>query len=185
MTSRPSRKMTTKKSKAVVKSLRHDRDAWRDRDTSFVPTSHILRHFRLTKAKLDELVFPANDRQRMVYSDNHNWIRATYGHSVNIRVSEIGRQIRNQEGLTYFVHGIKARDTDSVLKYGLDHTRCPYIEFTDSPDYVRAGAELLVHIDVRGFLRAGFRLYKIGPHVYATDCRVPPEFIKDIEYLVL
>ena len=176
-----STKMTTKKSKAVVKRLRHDVNAWRDDDTSFVPTSEILRYFRLTKSMLDELVFPRNGKQRLVYSDNHNWIRATYGHSVDIRVPKIGRPIHYPEGLTYFVHGIKARDADSVLKYGLNPTRCPYIDFTDSPDYVRAGADLLVHIDVRRFLQAGFRLFKIGPKVYATDSRVPPEFITDIE----
>ncbi|XP_069118829.1 probable RNA 2'-phosphotransferase [Argopecten irradians] len=181
MTSYMNSKMATKKSKAVIKRLRHDDKACRDHDTSFVPTSDILRQFRLTKAMLDELVFPKNDKQRMVYSDNHNWIRATYGHSVSIRVPKIGRPIQYPEGLNYFAHGIKTRDAASVLKNGLNPTRSPYIDFIDSPDYARPGADLLVHIDVRRFLQAGFRLYKIGPNVYATDSRVPPEFITYIE----
>ncbi|XP_060076135.1 probable RNA 2'-phosphotransferase [Ylistrum balloti] len=179
MDSRLSRKMSTKKSKAVVKRLRHDRNAWRDDETAFVPTSHILRHFRLSKAMLDELVFPTNDKQRLVYSDNHKWIRASYGHSVNIRLPKIGIPVRSGENLTFFVHGMKARDIESVLRYGLDRNRCPYVDFTDCPNYVRAGAEVLVHIDVRRFLNAGFRLYNIGPHVFATEFTVPPEFISD------
>lgn len=185
MTSRLRRKMLTRKSKAVIKRLRHERDAWRDEETGFIPTDKVLRHFRLTKAMLDELVFRAFDKKRMVYSDKHNWIRASYGHTVNIRVQKMGIPVRHAESFTTFVHGIKTKDIDSVLKYGLSSKRCPYVDFTDSPDYVRAGAEVLVHIDVRRFLEAGFRLYKIGPHVYATESAVPPEFISHIEYMVL
>ncbi len=146
----------------LVKGIR---ERWRNRHLyQWVTRDHVI-----AVAMLDP-------RGRFEIRDNK--IRATYGHSIPVK-------IRYEEDRTVKVlyHGTVRRNLQSIMEKGLVPGRRLFVHLTTRPDIAkeigaRHGADVVVlKIDADCVRKRGYKIYRASPVIYLAKY-VPPECIE-------
>ena len=169
----------------IVKYLRHSENAPRD-SFGFVFVSFLLSHFRISREKLDEIVDSAR-KTHLKFSPDLELIRAICGHTTSdVSLQDLASEPIdiNSDRLDF---GTMRDAIDSIYKNGLNKMSRNYVHFTSSMSNIRTGSEVLIHLDVRKYLRGGNKLYRLSNGVIAAPGNklgiVRPCYFKDIKSL--
>ncbi len=158
---------------SVHELARAIRERWRNREQyQWVTPEHIV-----AVALLDP-------KGRFQLRDNGRFIRASYGHSVSIRLGH--RELSLDEVPPVLYHGTIAQRVPSILREGLKPMKRIAVHLTHSIEDAidtakRHGRDVVVLlIDTRCLYRKGYRVSKAGKTVYLVEY-VPPDCIKILE----
>ena len=108
-------------------------------------------------------------------------IRATYGHTVPVRI-----RYQEDREIKVLYHGTARRNLESILRRGLVPGKRLYVHLTSSKEVamevgLRHGDQVVVlKIDADCLRKEGHRVYKASSVIYLTDY-VPPQCIIDVE----
>lgn len=176
---------TTKASKFLSYILRHhpdtigleiDPQGWAHLPSLIEKAQH---HGRSLTRELIEQVMQDGDKQRFTLSDDGNYIRAGYGHSIDV---DLDLEPTPPPGLLF--HGTAKRNVDSILSEGLNPGSRNLVHLSDNKqDAVdvgsRHGSPQVLTIRSGQMYEAGNPFYQSDsePNIWLVD-EVPPRFIE-------
>jgi len=158
---------------SVHELARAIRERWRNREQyQWVTPEHIV-----AVALLDP-------KGRFQLTSDKRFIRASYGHSIRVRLGH--RELGVEEVPQLLYHGTVASRLPSILREGLKPMKRVAVHLTSSVDDAidtarRHGRDVvLLGIDTRCLYRRGYRVSRAGRTVYLVEY-VPPDCIKVLE----
>ena len=130
----------------------------------------------LSRQELDRLA--ADDpKRRFGFSDDGRFIRAHYGHSV-----EVDLQYAPQEPPDILYHGTAVDVLPKIMAEGIVRRRRQYVHLSEKTDMARQvgsrhGKPRIVIVEAPQMHRAGHIFYRSESGIWLTD-HVPPEFLR-------
>jgi putative RNA 2'-phosphotransferase len=115
------------------------------------------------------------------------WIRATYGHSVDVDLDDGETDTEKREAdeadeiPDRLYHGTAPGNLDSIRAEGLDSMKRNEVQLSETPAEARevgsrhASEPVVLEVDVGGMVAGGLRVSKRGKGVFTAD-EVPPEY---------
>ena len=163
------------KSKRLAYLLRHDTEykfakgGWRE-------VNDLVRNHKYTKEELEDIVVQ-DDKGRYEFSKDHNKIRATQGHSVNV---DVELEIMDPPDILY--HGTASRFLDSIKEKGILRMSRLYVQLsknikTAEQVGARHGKPIILPIDTKRMKEDGVVFKHSRNGVWMTD-HVDPGYIK-------
>jgi len=173
-----------KKSRLLVKALRHDPDIigikLDSRGWSFV--CDVLKALSITKSDLDKIV--SNDNKgRFEYSDNHLKIRAAQGHSIsNLEVYKDWIEYIPQ---SYLYHGTPDFAVDRIMKSTLISMTRTHVHLSKDIETAwnvgkRHGRPIILQIDAIKMYEDGYKFYESKNGVVLID-EVPSFYMMPLD----
>ncbi len=134
------------------------------------------KHGKDIRAKDIYEIIRHSDKQRFTLSRDGKYIRANYGHSINV---ELGYEPEQPPATLY--HGTARRFVPTIRKQGLLPQNRQFVHLAvdrDSATTVgqRHGRPVILDIDSRGMYQDGYTCYQSDAGIWLTK-RVPPSYI--------
>jgi RNA:NAD 2'-phosphotransferase (TPT1/KptA family) len=187
---------TVRSSKAMTRLLRHaaleeglkmDKDGW-------VAIEDLLRHRSLNRLSREDVktIVATCPKQRFQLDEAHSRIRASQGHSIELRPDDLLQPVTDPLQFPVVVHGTKRKLWPAIKDQGLCRMSRTHIHFaTALPDAdnvisgMRSSSNVLIYLDVAKLLEAGIPLYVSANHVVLSpglDGYIAPEYFKRIDF---
>lgn len=118
-------------------------------------------------------------KQRFILSENESYIRAGYGHSIDVDL-----QMKSKTPPEVLYHGTAKRNVDSIIAEGLRAGSRNFVHLSATIDEARKvgsrhGAPVILNIASARMAGAGYDFYQSEsePSIWLTN-RVPAEFVE-------
>lgn len=128
---------------------------------------------------LDELktVVENNDKKRFSFDESETKIRASQGHSVEIKI-----EFEQKEPPDVLYHGTAEKNVDSILKDGLSKMSRHHVHLsvdieTAKKVGMRYGKPVIFQVDTRGMIESSFEFFVSANGVWLVDS-VPLQFLQ-------
>ena len=145
-------------SREIVRYLRHNPAAPVD---SYVPVSHILKHFRTDYYQLQAAIHQPTDKHRLFLSDCLQYVRAAASHSIPVDLNCIGIPIEDPVLIGYCCHGTTITAYKQIKEEGLKTMSRPYIRFATDKTRLRNGSQVIITLNVKKYLQQGLKLFRL------------------------
>jgi putative RNA 2'-phosphotransferase len=134
-----------------------------------------LHNVPLTQDTLSRIV-ETNDKNRFIYSEDRQRIRANQGHSINIDL-----QLLEAEPPPLLFHGTAMKNIDPIKANGLLKGERHHVHLsTDSKTAKsvggRYGKPIVIGVNAREMYLSGFKFFRSENGVWLTD-HVPPQYL--------
>ena len=168
-------------SKYIALILRHkpetigitlDEHGWANVDELI---SGINRITPFTMDQLEEIV-RADNKQRYSFNEDHTWIRANQGHSINVDV-----ELKQEIPPKILYHGTGEKYVCSILQQGLIPKSRLYVHLswdTATAEDVakRHGKPVIISVDAESMTKDGYKFYLSANRVWLTK-EVPARYL--------
>ena len=108
------------------------------------------------------------------------------GHSVPISLEKIAVKILSEVDVRYCCHGTTKDALSSIKDQGLSRMKRQYIHFACSKKRLRVGSEVVISLNVKNYLKAGLKLYRLEDGNLAAsgnrDGFIKPQYFKSISF---
>jgi putative RNA 2'-phosphotransferase len=170
-------------SKFLSYVLRHNPDKIGIRldPAGWTPVPELLDHaaengMHISMSRLRDVIYNSS-KQRFTLSKNEKYIRANYGHSVDV---DLGYEPQPPPDTLY--HGTAEQSVESILQSGLEPRSRQYVHLsTDVPSAHQVGSRhgkpVILEIDAGRAHQDGHRFYQSDAGIWLTD-EVPAEYIE-------
>ena len=130
----------------------------------------------ISRQELDDVVYNS-DKKRFPYSDDGQYIRANYGHSIPIDL-----QYEPRKPPEILFHGTARRFIDSIRHEGLTAQKRQYVHLSkDEPTAVqvgqRHGKPVILQIISGEMFQDGYKFYQSDSGIWLTK-KVPIDYIR-------
>ncbi len=103
-------------------------------------------------------------------------IRASYGHSVKVRI-----QYEESEPPEFLYHGTVIRSEPEIRAHGVLRMERKYVHLSETAEMAREvgsrrGEPVVLVVEASRMAAAGYRFYRMAAGIYLTET-VPPEFL--------
>lgn len=164
-------------SKRLAYILRHsclpDHNGW-------VSSSVLVLEYDFTALELERIVFE-DDKGRFEFSDDGLFVRALYGHSIDVDLELIPSLPSDT-----LYHGTAEKYIDRIINEGLKPCKRNYVHLSETKEMAqqvgsRRGVPIVLSVDVKSMSEDGYKFYKAQRGVWLVDC-IPSEYIKIDSY---
>ncbi len=172
---------------AVKEGIEIQREGWIDISqlAHYIRTRWRNRHlYKWVEEEHIVAVALTDRRGRFQLSNDMKKIRATYGHTIGVKIDYKPLEEHNLPSVLY--HGTIIQRLPFILKYGLKPMRRLYVHLTNDRNIAeeiarRHGDQIaILEIDSSCIRWEGFKIYKASPSIYLVEY-VPPKCIKTTE----
>lgn len=137
------------------------------------------RGVQLTAAELEQIVV-TSDKQRFELAFGAAWVRARYGHSVDV---ELGYEPQQPPPVLF--HGTATRHVDGILREGLLPRSRQQVHLSeDVATATRVGARhgrpVILQVDATALTGDGHELRRAAPGIWLVD-RVPARYLQRLD----
>ena len=163
------------KEKNLAFLLRHD-DVYDLTPNGWREVSDLVEHHDFTQEELETIVAESN-KQRFEFSKNGLFVRALYGHSVEV---DVGLEEVIPTGCLY--HGTTVASVASIMEKGLLPRSRQCVHLSEDEETAaevgnrRKGDLAILRVDAPRMYGAGYRMWRANNGVWITKM-VPPEYI--------
>ncbi len=131
----------------------------------------------ISQSQLNDVVHNS-EKKRFSFSDDGEYIRANYGHSINV---ELGYEPKSPPAILY--HGTAEGSVNSILRSGLHSANRQYVHLSsDKPSAKQVGSRhgkpVILEIDAGQAYRDGHTFYQSDAGIWLTDT-IPPDYISN------
>lgn len=135
------------------------------------------RGLKIDLKTLQELV-ETNDKQRFALSDDHKYIRANQGHSIDVEL-----ELDAVEPPYTLYHGTVQKFMATIKNEGLKKMNRMHVHLSKDVETAqkvgsRRGVPIILKVDALQMHKAGFTFYLAENGVWLTD-HVPPQYIRN------
>lgn len=128
-----------------------------------------------TPALIEQIV-STSDKQRFVYSENREFVRANQGHSIAV---DLGLSPLQPPDVLY--HGTAARFVDAIFRRGLLKQSRQHVHLSPDPTTAemvgrRHGEPVILRVDAAGLSRTGMAFFRSENGVWLVE-HVPADFL--------
>lgn len=146
----------------------------------WVSTIVLVRRYDFTPQELDRIVYE-DDKGRFEFSNNGLFIRALYGHSIDVDLE----LIPTAPPATLY-HGTAVKYIEHIIKEGLKPRKRNYVHLSETKDVAkqvgaRHGNPIVLSVDARLMAEDGNTFFKAQKGVWLAGC-VPSQYIKVENY---
>jgi putative RNA 2'-phosphotransferase len=154
--------------------LQLDENGWAD--VAELITKSAAHRQVFDKATL-EMVVAGNDKQRFAFNEDHTWIRANQGHSINVELNLVA-----QEPPEVLYHGTVAKFLQNIKQEGLlkmsrQHVHLSKEQATAEKVGSRRGVPVILTVRSGQMFRDGIAFYLSENGVWLTDA-IPAKYIE-------
>lgn len=126
-----------------------------------------------------ERIMDHGSKQRFILSEGGDYIRAGYGHSVDLDL-----QLKPQKPPNELYHGTARRNVDSIMEQGIKSGSRNFVHLSASQEDAqnvgsRHGSAVILLVNADMMADKGFDFYQSDsePDIWLTK-KVPPEFVE-------
>jgi len=171
-------KILDKKSKYLVKLLRHEPEDLVLDKSGWVKTDDVCLKLSISKADL-ELIVATNDKKRFEFDTTKTKIRASQGHSLNHL--EVWKDWESYIPIGDLFHGTAEKSVNSILRTGIKSLSRTHVHLSENQDTAikvgsRHGDVVLLLVDAVQMYNDGIKFYKSANGVILVDY-VSPDYI--------
>ncbi|KAK3083395.1 hypothetical protein FSP39_021598 [Pinctada imbricata] len=141
-------------SRRLAFALRHDSQLPVD-ENGWISIRELRKcqQFRFIHADILYDIISTCNKQRLEMSIDGRCVRATSGHTINIRVETLLTPIWDPSIVPYCAHATRMEVLPKIKLYGLHRMKRHYVHFAPHPSALRQPAEAIIHLDVEKYMR--------------------------------
>ncbi len=121
------------KSREIVKALRHTPELYKLTldEEGYANISSILKEFNITATEL-QLIVSQNDKKRLEFDSDLEYLRAAQGHSIDVNLEESLKRISLNDinGPVMYYHGSSISNIDAILENGIHRMKRNYVHLS-------------------------------------------------------